>query len=339
MEENALEWKQKYMELLNINKLQDEKIENLTQEKDKYCKKTNELSSELAKTRTQLGEMQSKRNKRTLLEVQSIELEKTRMEISGVQLENSKLKSDLENRDQEVIKLKKEIDSLKSSSKIMKSKIKSLENEIHNTQQMRFGSSSKTSKRTESLEIQVQNLEEKISTLQKQYSLKEQELKLALEDDEYHKDITELLLQMKGKTKEEMDKIYLSKKNATQSKSDIFNTNIDEKILNEINIGSDNKSIPVVENNNTKVLSLSKSNTNTVSNGNKSSCSFGYFDAELNELPGPPIGSVINTTSTFNCYWDSCKKEFESREELKLHLKYDHNLNPNYPNDVIEIND
>ncbi|GBB97331.1 hypothetical protein RclHR1_02970006 [Rhizophagus clarus] len=340
MEESTLEWRQKYMELLNQNKLQEEKIENLTQEKDKFCKKTNELSSELAKTRTQLGEMQLKR-KRTLLEVQSIELEKTRMEISGVQVENSKLKSELENKDQEINKLKKEIDSLKNNSKVLKSKIKSLETEILNNQQMRLGSSSKTIKRNETLENQVQQLESKINTLQQQYKLKEEELKWALGEEEYHRDITNLLLHIKGKTKEEMDKIYHAKKNGTQSKSDASDNthpNIDEKILNEVNTVPDNKDVPVIEKN-TNESSLSMSNTKNVSNEDKSTFSFGYFDAELNELPGPPIGSVISTSSTFNCNWDSCKQEFGSREDLKLHLRYDHNLNPNYPSNVIEIND
>lgn len=323
------------MELLNLNKLQEEKIENLTQEKDKFCKKTNELSSELAKTRTQLGEMQSKR-KRTLLEVQSIELDKTRMEMSEVQVENTKLKTDLDNKDQEINKLKKEIDSLKNNSKSMKSKIKNLETEIQNfNTQQRTSSSSKTLKRTESLESQVQNLEDKITTLQLQYKLKEQELKLALEDDKYHQDITNLLLQIKGKTKEEMDKIYLAKKNSAQSKSNTL-PSIGENISNELNIAPDNQNVSPTENN-TKEPSSSINNTNTTSNGDKS-CSFGYFDSELNELPGPPIGSMISISSTFNCHWDSCKKEFESREDLKLHLKFDHNLNPNYPN-VIEIND
>src|SRR3954447_1177572 len=107
------EWKQKYMELLNQTKVQDEKIENLTQEKDKYCKMTNGLSSELAKTR------------RLLLEAsQSIELDKIRLEMANVQLESSKLKSDAENKDQEIQKLRKEMESLKNNSKAMKAKIK-----------------------------------------------------------------------------------------------------------------------------------------------------------------------------------------------------------------------
>ncbi|CAG8650639.1 5073_t:CDS:2 [Rhizophagus irregularis] len=327
-------WKQKYMELLNQNKLQEEKIENLTQEKDKFCKKTNELSSELAKTRTQLGEMQSKR-KRTLLEVQSIELEKTRMEMSGVQRENTKLITELESKDQEINKLKKEIDSLKNNSKSLKSKIKNLETEIQIfTSQQRLSSSSKTSKRTESLEIQVQQLEDKITTLQLQYKLKEQELKLALEDDKYHQDITNLLLQIKGKTREEMDKIHLARKNSAQSKLN-NHPSIGENTSNELSIAPDNQNVSETENN-PKESSSSINNTNTTSNGDKSF--LGYYDSELNELPGPPLGSVISVSSTFNCHWDSCKKEFTSREELKSHLKFYHNLNPNFPN-VIEIND
>uniref|UniRef100_U9SP33 C2H2-type domain-containing protein n=1 Tax=Rhizophagus irregularis (strain DAOM 181602 / DAOM 197198 / MUCL 43194) TaxID=747089 RepID=U9SP33_RHIID len=334
LEDNALEWKQKYMELLNQNKLQEEKIENLTQEKDKFCKKTNELSSELAKTRTQLGEMQSKR-KRTLLEVQSIELEKTRMEMSGVQRENTKLITELESKDQEINKLKKEIDSLKNNSKSLKSKIKNLETEIQIfTSQQRLSSSSKTSKRTESLEIQVQQLEDKITTLQLQYKLKEQELKLALEDDKYHQDITNLLLQIKGKTREEMDKIHLARKNSAQSKLN-NHPSIGENTSNELSIAPDNQNVSETENN-PKESSSSINNTNTTSNGDKSF--LGYYDSELNELPGPPLGSVISVSSTFNCHWDSCKKEFTSREELKSHLKFYHNLNPNFPN-VIEIND
>src|SRR5688572_21227699 len=91
---------------------------------------TNELSSELAKTRTQLGELQNKR-KRSLLEVQSIELDKIRMEMANVQIENSRLKSDSENKDQEIHKLRKEIESLKNNSKAMKAKIKGLEIENH----------------------------------------------------------------------------------------------------------------------------------------------------------------------------------------------------------------
>ncbi|RIA95391.1 hypothetical protein C1645_757702, partial [Glomus cerebriforme] len=79
--------------------------------------------------------------------------------------------------------------------------------------------------------------------------------------------------------------------------------------------------------------------TRTASNEDKSSSSFGYYDSDLNRLPGPPLVNFITTTSSFTCHWDSCKKEFENKDELKSHLKYDHNLDPNCSNNVIEIND
>ncbi|CAG8536676.1 686_t:CDS:2 [Funneliformis mosseae] len=366
VEDNLIDWKQKYNELL---KLQDEKIDNINQEKERCCKKVNELSSDLAKARTQIGELQSRR-KRSLLEVQSIELEKVRMEMADVQIENSKLKSDAENREQDTHKLRKEVETLKNSLKACKSKIKSLETENNNLKQTKSVQSTfdKTSKKNETFEDQIKRLEKEISTLQLQCVLQKQELQLAREDDQYHQDIANLLMKMKGKTKEEMDEIYLAKKReAALSKSTSSNVN-KESTSDEVNVASIienvaenvpdvaenvsenvpenvpenapvNVNVPVnfpVMNNNVNGTSTTNA-TIPVSNGDKSS-KYGYYDLSLNEV-SPPIVSFISTTSTFACDWDNCKKTFEKKEDLKIHLKSDHKLDPGYSVNVIEISD
>ncbi|CAI2178417.1 10773_t:CDS:2 [Funneliformis geosporum] len=337
-QENAIDWKQKYSELL---KLQDD----LTQEKERYCKMVNDLSSDLAKTRTQLGELQIRR-KRSLFEVQSIELEKVRMEMADVQLENSRLKSDAENKEQETHKLRKEVETLKNSVKTYKSKIKSLETENNNLKQTKTVQSTfgKSSKKNESFEDQIKRLEKENSVLQLQCDLQKQELKLAHEEDQYHQDIANLLMKMKGKTKEEMDEIYLAKKRtAALSKSNVntpsssskgATSDITENVAKNVpeNVPKNAPenatvnvpvNVPVVDNN---VNGTSTNVTKLVSNTS-------------NEV-SPSVVNLISstTTKTFACNWDKCKKAFEKKEDLKIHLKSFHNLDPGSSH-VIEIID
>ncbi|CAG8442930.1 3897_t:CDS:10 [Acaulospora colombiana] len=221
LEENGTieSWKQKFIDLQLKFKNQEEIISELQQEKDKYLGLVNELSAELSSTRTQLLDAQAQgkrfRNQNEMSDGEtSHELSSTREKLAEALRTISKIKLELETKEAENGNMKKEIEESKFTIKSIKSQLKVVQEEsVALRFQLRTDTPVKFTRRTETMDEQIKMLTAANSSLRMQCELYEKQVKIAEENAIRNTDIANLLMKVRGKNLEEVEKFLETKQN------------------------------------------------------------------------------------------------------------------------------